>query len=270
MVASKSHQSYVDIQVRFPETKHIRDVLQHCSYNTLGVFDLDNTVMRPTHEEDLGSDQWFAKVYERAYSVTGDASQAKHLCISLNDTIQKHIQVKPVEASTTRILNILKDVHLPVIALTARSPGLVDITIEQLKKINVFFSPLYSHEIQLDIDDPTRTVIYKNGILFCDGADKGICLAAFLKKIKQTYSVVMVDDNENNLYRVAMSLNKHKIKNTEIHYTHLEQRVSQFQIDRSNMRLSSFTRFFSATEKEAIEKLKLVDEKNLENDRLMP
>jgi hypothetical protein len=248
-----------------PKINKIREILeaQRCSFDTLGVFDLDNTVLRVTKVEDLGSDQWFGHVFKIFEQKTKSSLTAITHSVTLNDTLQGHLQVKPVEPNTIKIITGLTDVGLPVIALTSRGPGLVEITLQQLNAMNIKFTDtLYSKEIQLDIGETRRIATYKNGVIFCDGANKGICLMAFLRMINEVpqyimttddigkslvreqkmvkYApkhVMMVDDIEKNLMVVQEALEKEGIKFTGLHYTHLEPRVAGYDFQRSHCRL---------------------------------
>ncbi len=99
----------------------IRQILQYCTYDTTFVFDLDNTILRPTREEDLGSDQCFIELLELACKKMLERPRALKSVLALNSVIQSHIKVKAVEPETPDILRKLQDLDMTTIAVTARA-----------------------------------------------------------------------------------------------------------------------------------------------------
>lgn len=241
------------------ESVSVTDVLKFCSYNSLVAFDLDNTVIRPTHVEDLGSDQWFANLFQYAIEVLSDPEQARLLTLALTDYIQGLIDVKPVDANTPEIIKRLQDIKIPVLGLTGRGIGIANTTFDQLHKINVSFTK-YSPGIKMKLnvpEYPNREVYYQDGIIFCDGADKGKCLIEFFKQQKLKYNVVMMDDVKKNLLHVKEAVTQFGASFFGLRYGKADERVSRYKMDRSVMRLFSMTDRFSSVEKEIITKLRL-------------
>lgn len=201
------------------ESAELRGILQHCSYDTLGTFDIDNTLIQSAEAGDVGSDQWFYMLFTYAKKATNDNhKEALNLVLELNRYVQEVVEVKPVEEKmSSLILERLQGVGLPLMGLTARGPDLADITARQLSSAGIQFDRILKElditldekgGIALDVGDPHREVRYQNGILYCDGADKGVCLNAFFKHLeeqqglKKKYSVVMVDDRKANLENI--------------------------------------------------------------------
>lgn len=248
---TSSHQV---IDVNIQESRHVNDVLKFCSYNSLVAFDLDNTVMRPTHVEDLGSDQWFAHLYNWAKAVLNDCQQARTLALALTEHIQKLIDIKPVEVNTPKIIQRLQDVKIPVLGLTARN--ISSDTFAQLNKINVSFTK-YSpgSTIKLNVPEyPDRQVYYQDGVIFCDGADKGKCLIEFFKQLKLKYNVVMVDDVRKNLLHVENAVTQLGLRFFGLRYGKTDGRVSRYDMHRSVKKLFSITQtsLFPSSEKETV------------------
>jgi hypothetical protein len=252
MSSARLSTTHVSIQ----ECASSRDILKHCTYNTTVLFDLDNTILRPTRVHDLGSDQWYRKMYERALEKIKQRAHALNSAIALNSHIQKHIQVKSVEAGTPRIIHMLQDVHLTTLAVTARGYDMAETTLQQLRKIGVAFSDNLGGSFSFQIEE--KTIFYKNGVLFCDGVNKGLCLAAFLHlQHVQCGRVVMMDDVEENLLKVGDVLRTGRFEFHGLRYNHLDARVASFDFKRANVKLSTVSSLFSTSVKNIIESLEL-------------
>lgn len=260
------------------ESTELKEILQHCSYDTLGTFDLDNTLVHiaerddeSREQHDVGSDQWFFMLLTRAKDAGLGEHEALDLVLELNRQVQQVVQVKPVEEEMTPlILRRLQDVGLPLMGLTARGPDLSEITERQLNSAGVRFNKnLEELGIELDekggVDlpivlgdqDPPRHVRYQNGLIYCDGADKGKCLNALFEHIKlqreireaahpeerhreTKYSVVMVDDKKHNLEKMLAASNAGGYAFTGIRYGATDRHVETYDLSDSLEKTAQF------------------------------
>jgi hypothetical protein len=240
------------------ECETIRHILKYCSYNSALVFDLDNTIFRPTREEDLGSDQWFQKALQRAMQIFPQRPQALKSAVTINDNLQKHIKVKPVEPHTQRIVQMLNDLGLLTIAVTARSAGLAETTLKQLHDIDVRFTKDATAHDPVEFYVQGRKVYYVNNVMFCDGANKGACFAELIKrKLISCGGVVMLDDVKKNLVDMMEAVHPLGKDFYGLRYNHLDQRVTQFDFKRANVKLSSVSLFFSQSVVQILDELEL-------------
>ncbi|WP_131783720.1 DUF2608 domain-containing protein [Legionella gresilensis] len=249
------------------ESNEIRDVLKYCSFNTLGTFDLDNTLIRPTRVKGLASDKWFAEVFSYGSKVLTDANKARQLTIELCDLLQTVIQVKSVEDKTAIVLKVLKDVGLPIMGLTARGVNLSEITEAQLKSVGISFTTLSNEVIELDVGDPTRKPFYKNGIIYCDGANKGKCLSAFLAYLGVKYNIVMVDDTGRNLDQILAEANKVGFSFTGLRYGRTDQLLTKFSLFKSMEKMKDYEDKLPSRAHTIIQQLKL-EQLNVLNEEL--
>lgn len=264
-------------QHKIVESSQLREILKHCSYDTLGTFDLDNTLVQIAIEDDekreqhdIGSDQWFFMLLTYAKEVVGE-EEALNLALEINRHVQTVVQVKPVEDEMTPlILRRLQEVGLPLMGLSARASDLAEITEKQLDCAGIHFNrnlhELNSlldaeHGVNLNVplkeDEPRRHVRYQNGILYCDGADKGKCLNALFEFIKQQqavrrrehpeethretkYSVVMVDDKKHNLEKMLQAANAGGYAFTGIRYSATDQLVDAYDLSKGMERTAQF------------------------------
>ncbi len=276
------------IQKLIVESNEIRDILEYCSFDTLGAFDLDNTLITPTHTKGLGSDKWFSMLLMHAFTVIPDRDLARKLTVQLSDYVQDIIKFKPVEDRTAKILKLLSDVGLPIMGLTARHVKSSEMTERQLQSAGISFSQpdnevdslvkqsTHSESksvqlhgevvklskssdgvVQLDIGDPTRKPCYKNGILYCDGADKGKCLAAFLAYLGVQYSVVMADDAKHNLECILKEAIAEEFSFIGLRYGRTDKLVEKFSMPAAMEKMKEKMHLLPLEALELIKELKL-------------
>lgn len=246
------------------ESKSITDILPLCSHRTLVAFDLDNTLIRPTHMEDLGSDQWFNILFKYALEETQDPNQAILLAVTLSDFIHPFVQVKPVEEGNVDVIERLRAANIPVIGLTARGFNLADATLKQLDTVGVKFYNTKPSAIKLQISDPNKKVYVKSGVIFCQGADKGECLQKFFQTMGKCYDVIMVDDNEKNLLRVQAALKEKESSFMGLRYSVMDQRVINFSMFRAMTKFIEIKNSLPNEASQIVKRLKLVEKSKLE------
>lgn len=227
------------------ECANFRNVLKYCTYDSIIAFDIDNTILRPTKVEDLGSDQWFRKILQRAFEKIPQRPHALKSAIKLHQNVQKLITVKPVEPEIPKIIKILQDLKLTAIVVTARKYSFSEVTVKQLNDAGINFSQ-DKNEKPFAFWMKGKRVVYRQGVLFCDGVNKGLCLAEYLKrKHSDTNNIVMLDDSMDNLENVRDVMHSTNNNFFGLRYNHLDDRVSRFDLKRANVKLSDYSLFFS-------------------------
>ncbi|OGT47406.1 MAG: hypothetical protein A3E83_01515 [Gammaproteobacteria bacterium RIFCSPHIGHO2_12_FULL_41_20] len=214
------------------ETSEISAVLKECRYNTFVLLDLDKTVHDASQE--LGGDAWFVDMHEHARQVMPDQPTMRRAAVvELYHLVQHYTLVKPVEENTVRIIRLLQDMHIPVIALTSRGKEIIQPTLRQLAQIGVDFSRNWDDlqgVIRLDESSPA---IFREGVIFCSGSDKGVCLDMFFKYLKEYAKsfpahVVMMDDARRHLEAVEKVVAAHGCDFTGLRYGRLDEKTAQW------------------------------------------
>lgn len=217
------------------ESQAIRDILKLITHDTWLLLDLDNTVMESMME--LGSDQWFAKLMEYGCQLLPDKEEAINLVILIYQSVQHHVRTKVVEPDIIKIIKALQDIGIPVLALTARDKSLIDTTLGQLDEVGIDFGRNRgSHEKRIQLENEA---VYHQGIIFCNGNDKGKCLKAFFAKcLGLPAHVVMVDDKAKHVSHVQEAVESLKIRFDGVRYGYLDEKVRSFNFDESHVQLS--------------------------------
>lgn len=239
------------------ESKNIRDILNHCSFNTMLLLDLDNTVMESIQE--LGSDQWFVNLMDYACRISADKLEAVSLVIAIYHAVQHHTKTKAVEFEIVKIIKALQDIGVPVLAVSARGPQITGPTLEQLNAIGIKFSRQWGEgSFALPVDDKEHVPIYNQGIIFCNGNDKGKCLKAFFDKTNfYPAHVVMADDKGKHLHVVQSIIKSFGGQFVGLRYGHLDEKVAGFNMAKANVQLSQIYHLLPLDVQQAIDKLKI-------------
>jgi hypothetical protein len=234
------------------ESKKITDILKYEENETCVVVDLDNTVMETVVE--LGSDQWFCKMYSFLMSVS-PSPETEILTIALYCEIQKRTAMQLVENNVKEVIQHFQKKDKPLFALTARGVDLAERTIEQLKNLNIELAfnqaPADYHLFKV----AAKNVIYYKGVVFCDGLSKGQVLDAFLKECKyQTPKhILMVDDKLKHLLNVRDTI-KEQHNFTGLHYSYLEKKAETIDMDKAGEQLIAMLPSLPKVQQEFVKK----------------
>lgn len=236
----------------------IKSILNHCQYDTFVVFDLDNTLVEST--QDLGSDQWFVRLMEEAYRLS-PSKETIEFVIAIYYAVQHQASLQVVETQTINLLTLLQDLNIPVLVLTARGGEICKSTIDQLKRIGINFDKQWNNmECVLTLDEGKTTTLFSNGIVFCNGADKGKCLLSFFQYIKiQPKHVLMVDDKEKHLKSVKQVIEAYQGRFTGIRYGFLDEKIKTVDMKSANEQMKKMLHKFSPDVKHALVKIGLSD-----------
>lgn len=238
------------------QSNNIRDILKYCTYNTWILFDLDNTVCEPI--QDLGSDQWFTSFFEYAATVTLDKAEAFSLVITVYDAVQQHVSHRAVEPGIVRLIYLLQEAGVPVLGLTARSNRITERTLQQLGEIGIDFSRYWGKaHIDLSVEGK-QTPVFHNGIIFCDGLDKGKCFKSFSDYIDFfPPAVVMADDKEKHLHAVNKVVENAGGSFVGLRYGYLDEKAAGLDLSRATVELTNISHLLPEGAREAIAKLKV-------------
>ena len=238
------------------ESNNIRDVLKYCSFDSWLVLDLDNTVYECIKE--LGSDQWFTCFMEYAAKITIDKAEAFNLVIAIYDAVQYYVTHKVVEPNIINIINAFQAIGIPVLGLTARSNRISVITQHQLKSLGIDFSRCWDSLPFTLGQVNNQTPIFHDGIIFCDGLDKGMCLDLFFKRTRlMPKAVVMADDKEKHLLAVKRVIDTAGGRFVGIRYGHLDEKVAAVDFRKATVELHAINHKLPEKVRDAIKQLKI-------------
>lgn len=240
------------------ETANIQDILKTIQADGLLILDLDNTIIEP-HEKhsELGSDQWFGAMLTYASQVVIDSTESASLVIAVYNAVHTQISVQLIDPNVKEVFHQLNQKNIPIIALTARGAEMAKDTLRQLNEINVHFSQEWE-DTKFDLPNKRKQPIFQNGIIFCNGIDKGECLDAFFKAFSyRPKQIIMADDKEKYLQSVGKVVNAHGGQFIGYRYGLLDEKVKKFDITNAMLHLSTLESQFPDTTINSMKKLKI-------------
>lgn len=207
---------------------------EHHSY-TIILVDLDNTLVQP-HGTFLASDQWVEYHIKQKMK---DGLSAREAWLAIKDLyvqIQQYITLTLVEEITVQIIKELQSKGIFVIAITARLSEVSNYTLMQLHNLDIHFSQLWHEELC----DRDLRYHYKDGIIFCDGNDKGKIFEHITQRINKSFTkVIAVDDKEKNLHAIKKVLHP-DIDFVGIRYGYLDAIVANFDHKQAEIDLQKY------------------------------
>jgi len=239
------------------ESHSFRDVLKFIKHDSWLLLDLDNTVMESRAE--LGSDQWFVNLMCLASQRPLDSKEACEWVIDIYHAVQHFVRAALVEEDIQWILQSLRDIGIPILAITARDHCLLKPTLRQLDEAGISFSGVGSEcfdgSIYLADEKP---FVYDHGIIFCSGGDKGKCLQAFLEECElHPKHIVMMDDKQKHLEKVetVSKIKKIQFDFDGIRYGYLDEKVKSIDMQKAHEQLAAIKYLLPTEVKEAVDQL---------------
>ena len=235
------------------EIVKFKEALKHIHYDTWLVVDLDNTVM--TSGVELGGDAWFVGLCEHAFRQPLDPSLIMGLVLSIYNQVQQFVRALPAEPEIVMMIKALQDVGIPVLGLTARGYLIRQPTVRQLADIDIDFS---INCLEAEDDES-----YDQGIIYCNGQNKGDFLKAFLEKNKHSPKhIVMLDDKGRHLSHVKEAVDSLEINFHGFRYGFLDKQLQSFDMSRAHRQLADLKEHLPVNVQEAIIQLNLPEERS--------
>ena len=231
------------------EIKDIDNLTDFVSKDTLVIFDLDNTLIETS--QSLGSDQWFDYSLQEIKKNNSNFKKAFEKMLLDYFAILHVTRMNLVEKNIPSIINKLQKNNY-VMGLTGRSLELSFCTKMQLQKHDIDFSKKsVSHKNLYFVINEEKDALFKHGILFCGGCDKGICLFSVFSKINyKPKKIVFIDDKEQNLLAVKKYCEKEKIPFLGLRYNKLDKKVGDFKKEITDLQLDDLKKIISDSDAE--------------------
>lgn len=225
------------------ECASIREVAAEGSPNTVVVFDIDNTVLRPA--QMLGSDEWFG--WYSTFRPNQDlppAIEKRERCLDLLSGIYAMTQVLPMEHCTAETIRHLQEKGVFVVAMTSRGPHMATVTFRHLQSVGVNFTtaPVVAKKFFLK-NDHARA--YVAGVLFTSAQHKGEALNDFFCHIGfSPRRVVYLNDHRAPLEEASV-LEKKGIEFLGLRYQVADKYVQSFNPEVAEIELMEFSKILS-------------------------
>ncbi len=236
----------------FPLVAEIREVARfdqinaHLNPTDFLVLDVDNTLMETV--QMLGSDQWFSYRIQQYLAEGYSPQEASEIALAQWVAIQSLTEVKPVEPSAASWVRQWQEEGYPVMALTLRGLGLAHRTDEQLLALYIDFRK-GAPWAETTLYNLQQTVLYRDGMLFTAGTNKGTALATFLSDTDlHPTRIVMVDDKRHHLEIVEHACQQLELPFLGLRYSHADATVQAFSPEIADVQWEAFGHLISDEE----------------------
>lgn len=232
------------------EIHQMSEATPYLEKGALVIVDIDNTLLEPVQE--LGNDQWL-RFRVKHYQNRGlDYAASFERALPEWVAIQNITKVKAVESTTPNLLGKWQQSGHQIMALSTRGLGMATRTIEQLHSLGM----------DITVTSPTKDekffmneqgVLYRKGILFTAGSNKGKALFKFLQMIEyKPKSIVFINDKQSNIQEVEYQCNEAGIPFTGLRYAYLDKKVQNFRVEVAEIQFDHFGHILSDEAAEAI------------------
>ncbi len=222
--------------------------------NILVIFDIDDTLLES--DTFVGSVKWYnwqrgRKVYsEQGQPIQIKQEQQFHCIFSTLGTLFEMGTTKLTQANTAEIVRQINQQDL--LYLTARTTIYRSPTERELAKNGLSIEDKHLLDkgeiIHFNFNDNQRTakVTYEKGILMASGLNKGMVLKAILSKVNKQYDkIYFVDDSLKNVKQISNEWKMEKTLVKIFHYTKVDKKISQKEIDTSDQSKKHFEEFIA-------------------------
>lgn len=232
----ESEKPTVDIS----QIDSIEDVIPYVDKKTLVLVDLDNTLI--TSAQTIGSTQWFDDMLKN--NVKDETNENLAIQKAVDDWIevQFHTKLVPIEDKTIKTMQKIQGLALHVIALTARSNNISDVTYDSLKDLGLDFK--VNNNIPEQYLSRDKTTLHKNGIITAALHNKGKIVREFLRRNNlskaQINKIIFVDDKQKNVDQFAKSIINTQINVVGLKYNGAEEDVNNYSSKLAKLQFNIF------------------------------
>jgi hypothetical protein len=207
------------------EIKYIEEALQYIRPESLCLLDIDNTILEPDNEEQIGSEQWFYSTLQTMQQEM-PYEEAKNKLVIYYAKLMLTLSLKLVEDSTTaEILNKISQI-CTTLGFTARELILAPMTHEWLEHYHIQFNaPVFDKGF---IFGEIPILLY-NKVIYCKGHKTADTLFTILNhfEIHPTH-IVYIDDKEHYLKAIESECARRGIEFIGLRYAYLDKKVEEY------------------------------------------
>lgn len=190
---------------------------------TILFFDIDNTLFRT--KSDIGSVEWVK--WQELLVSTNTSIRHEHCVADSLDDLYKYYQkwlttsnceTELLESYVADLINKYISMEFKIVLMTAREKVTSDVTFEQLSR-HYDIKNFYSQNISFENDKN----LYKSGVYFAAGVNKGECIKFLLDLVKSDYvpvNIVFIDDSLRECHAVEEKFMDSQINANIFHYMH--------------------------------------------------
>lgn len=225
------------------EIKNISEAKDLDKYQIV-IFDIDNTILEPV--QLLGCDKWFDYTLEKYVNEGLVLKEAFDKTLLEWYEIEAITKVKVVENEIKNLIDNLQNKKIIIFGLTTRGIELALACIKQLDSLGINLDKTSPYDKAIFFENG---VVYKKGIIFADGKNKGETLKMFFNKIGFfPKSIAFIDDKLKNVLQVEDFCKSFQIKSVGYRYGFLDEKNKHFNSKICDIQHKNFKNILSDEE----------------------
>ncbi|MCH9634716.1 MAG: hypothetical protein S4CHLAM7_14730 [Chlamydiae bacterium] len=200
MIEVKKNEEYTKFMSTYIfESNKIESILDFIDLETFFITDIDDTLIKAA--QIIGSSHWEKHLIRRLIDQGVELDQARSRACGLWKQIQKLTNVITLEEGVFKLIQFLKKHSIPTLGLTSRDCDLIDLTFEQLKKVDLHDAFTLKHAPQTL--EATYLCHFARGALFCGNNAKDKALKVFFEQNNlNPKKIIFIDDQKDHLYEL--------------------------------------------------------------------
>jgi len=237
---------------RILECDRFEKIQTYVNEETLILFDIDDTLMVP--KQMLGSDEWFGYRCRFHREQGLDQGKALEKALAEWEAVRHLTEMEIVEEGTAQAIRELQEKGFQCMGFTTQGLALATRTAQQLRGLDIDLkkSIPFQDDCYLELDN--HGVLFRNGIFFTSGTNKGKALFALCEKMGYSpKKIVFINDKYSHLREVEKVAEEKQVKFVGLRYGYSDGRKKCFSQEIADVQFnhSSFTHILSDAEAQA-------------------
>jgi len=230
------------------EIASLNEVDKFLAPSDLLILDIDNTLI--VTAQSLGSDTWF---YHRLDALGGiNSREALSKALKDWESVQALTAVTTTEPRTAELVSQWQRNVNSTMGLTTRGLALANITIDQLRSVDIDLSKTAPSKEELFYKNP-HGISLRDGILFTAGTHKGVALEKLLADLSfRPVRIVFINDRASHLNQLGDHMQQLGYDFLGLRYAGCDAMVEAFDAEITDLQWEHFGKIMSDAEAQAI------------------
>jgi hypothetical protein len=215
------------LEARIAELAHFQDLPSYIEEEALLILDIDDTLLIPV--QMLGSDAWFQYRWQLYRQTDGDEKKALDKSLAVWEAVRHLTKMEIVEPGTESVVQNLQMRGIAIMGLTTQGLALATRTSQQLleERIDLSLTAPSSEDHYVQVGG--HGVLYRNGILFTSGTDKGEAFFRLCEAMQyHPKKILFVNDKKSHLMELETAAQKRSVEFLGLRYSYSDARKAAF------------------------------------------
>lgn len=224
------------LESKIIEIQNFEEIISHVSPDSIVLLDIDDTLLIP--KQMLGCDEWFCVLLKKNQERGMSLGEASDKAVAQWEMIRHITEMDIVEPGTKEIVEMLQQSGSPVMGLTTQGFTLSRRTVRHLHDQEIFLEKAAPSPKDVYFTQKRRGssyeegVLYRHGILFTSGTDKGNALFTLCESLGYIpKKIVFINDKATHLREIEIVAEQKGIPFIGLRYGYSDAKKALFQAE---------------------------------------